>query len=311
MRHFFIAITIALLLAACGGKPSSGDMKQQYQTAELPGLLELKSFKLEDMRNIGSEDSPVWLSRYTATVSPREDTYELQEVLEGRRLLKPVHAGGEKFAIYGTVRARRMGKEWHYAFQSDGSSNPVIGRPRADYGPDALVAGSTEARELLSRVEGEREKQRLEQETRLAAEAAERRTREEAEAALRKRIEDAVARHGAEFAPETLGRIGLDRNEHVGKTYHFLVRNLDPTGNKTAWGSDVYSCDSNFAKVVAHAGLLEPGETGIVSATMLGNHRRFAGSPRNGVNTESHSGEYRAYRVALVERISDAAAGTP
>lgn len=311
MRHFFIAIVAMLSLAACGPGPSTGDMKRQYETGELPGLLVLESFQTEGRRNIGNKESPIWLSRYTAVVGTREDTYELQEVLEGRRLLKPVRTTGETFKLYGTVRARRMGKDWQYAFQGDGSSNPMLGRPLADYGPDALVAGSAEARELLARVQAEREKQRLEQETRLAAEAAERRQKEEAQAAIRKQVEEAVARHRAEFAPERLDRIGLAHPDHDGKTLHFLVRDLDSTGNKDAWGTDVYSIDSNFAKVVAHAGLLKPGETGIVSTTMLGYHRRFAGSPRNGVNTESYSGERKAYRVALVERISDAGAANP
>lgn len=300
MRHFLIAIVAMLSLAACGSGPSTGDMKRQYETGELPGLLALESFQTEGRRNVGSKESPVWLSRYTAVVGTREDTYELQEVLEGRRLLKPVRTAGETFKLYGTVRARRMGKDWQYAFQGDGSSNPVLGRPLADYGPEALVVGSAEARELLVRVQAEREKQRLEQETRLAAETAERRQKEEAEIARRKQVEELVARHKAAFAPSRMSDLNLREGDKVA-----LLVTASSNGPGKVWGTDRYTGDSDFAKSVLHAGLLKEGQTGIVEATSADTWN-FLGSPRNGVDSQNYTGRSaRSYSLRLLERIAE------
>lgn len=302
-RYAFILLG-ALLLGACGGKPSTGEMRQQYQLTQLPGLLELSSFQVESPRNIGSDDSPVWLARYTAEVAVREDTYELDEVLQGRRLLKPVRAASETFKLYGTVRSQRAGKGWSHHFQSDGSSNPLLGRPLADYGPEALVAGSPEAVALQREAEQAREQQRIAEETARAQEAAELRQKEEAEAARRKLLEDAVARHKAAFAPGRMADLNLQEGVKVA-----LLVTASSSGPGKVWGTDRYTGDSDFAKSVLHAGLLKDGETGIVEATSTDTWN-FLGSPRNGVDSQNYTGRSaRSYTLRLLERIGTAAPG--
>ena len=297
MTRSLFALAAAVLLAGCGSSaPPQADIRSAYQQA-LPGLLALKELELENLRNSGSEERPVWTARTIATLEVREPTYEIQTVEGGVRILKPVRAQGETFSSYGTLRSERSGEGWRHRFQSDGSSNPMLGRPRSDYGPDALIADSAEARALLERIEQEREAARIAEETRLAEEAAERQRKEQAEAEKKLRIERAVAKHGAAFATDTLGRM-VDR----GGSRAFLI-----TGNSGSrgrvYGTDLYTCDSNFSRAVVHAGLLRHGETGIVEVQFRAeDHTGFIGSPRNGVDSLNYR-RYSACTLRLLERI--------
>lgn len=302
MKHLLI-LALTVLLAACSSSgPSSSDIRNTFQQ-ELPGILELKDFTLEQSRNTGSDESPVWVARVIAKVAPREATYDIDTVEDGVRILKQVRAAGETFTTYGTVRSTPREKGWQHRFQNDGSSDPILGRPRSDYGPDALVAGSPEADTLLAEIKRKREQARIDEETRIAAEVAEQKRKEEAEAAKRKRVEAAVAKHSAAFATPTLGEM-----VKPGASVNFLVT-ANISGRQGVFGTDLYTCDSNFSKTVIHAGLLKPDETGVVSVTRNAEAKRrdFIGSPRNGINSANYSDnmfqESNGCTVRLLERI--------
>lgn len=300
-RIAFVAIA-ALLLAACSDKqPGETDIRQQFELTELPGLVELKSFALEQQRNTGSDEQPVWLARYIAEVAVREDTYEIETVEGNARLLKPVRRAGETFPVYGVVRSERAGDGWRHSFQRDGSSNPVLGRPHGDYGPDALIAGSPEAKALLAKIEQEKEQARIAEEARLAEEAAERKRKEEAEAAKRQRIEAAVAKHGAGFAPDRVRDIWTS----AGKKLNVLVTAKVESSTRTGevYGTDRYADESDFPRSVIHAGLLKPGETGIIEITLFRESGLFQGSPRNGIDSIDTT-NWNTYSMRLLERIS-------
>lgn len=301
-RSLFVLVA-AVLLAGCGSSaPPQADIRSAYQQA-LPGLLALKELELENLRNSGSEERPVWTARTIATLEVREPTYEIQTVEGGVRILKPVRAQGETFSSYGTLRSERSGEGWRHRFQSDGSSNPVLGRPRSDYGPDALIADSAEARALLERIEQEREAARIAEETRLAEAAAERERRERAAAETKLRTERAVAKHGARFATREIGQM-----VKAGTSVNFIVT-ADVSGRGQVIGTDLYGCRSSFPKTVVHAGLLKPGETGVVQVRRNAElkPREFIGSPRHGVNSENHlDNRYspsNGCTLSLIERI--------
>src|SRR5690606_7168016 len=118
---------------------SNADIRAAFEQ-ELPGLVQLQDFELANRRNAGSADDPVWMERVTARVAVREATYDIDTVLDGKRILKPVRSPGDSFPVYATVRANRSGERWEYRFIEDSSSKPVIGHPRSDFGPDALIA---------------------------------------------------------------------------------------------------------------------------------------------------------------------------
>ena len=304
LRNVLMALTLTLLLVACGGSgaPATSDVRGDFEVNELPGLLELKSFSLDNRRNSGSDERPVWVARFTAEVAIREDTFDIETVEEGVRLLKPVWAAGETFTLYGQARSARAGENWRHSFQFDAGTNLELGRTRASYGPDAMVMGTPEARAHLAEIEERREQERLERETRLAAEAAERRRAEQAEQALQQRIEEAVARHEAAFAPREIRNLRLSE----GQTRALLVT-AGTEGSGRVWGTDVYTTSSDFKKSVVHAGLLVPGETGIVEVSTLGNRNDFVGSPRNGVSSENYARRFSAYSMRLLEKLDEVA----
>jgi len=68
----------------------------------------------------------------------------------------------------------------------------------------------------------------------------------------------------------------------------------------SVWGTDVYTDDSSLAAAAVHAGLLKPGETGLVRVTIERGRDRYAGSPRNGVTSldfAAYAGSYRIERA--------------
>lgn len=306
MYRITTIIAAAALLAACSSsQPGEADIRQQFELTELPGLVELKSFTLEQQRNTGDDENPIWLARYTAKAAVREDTYELETVEGETRLLKPFRRAGEAFPLYGLVRSERAGDGWRHSFQRDGSSNPVLGRPRGDYGPDAPVAGSPEATALLAAIEQRRDQERIAAETARAAEVVERRRAEQAEAEKRRRIEEAVARHGAGFAPDSLYLIWPGD----GKKRALLVtaKTEASTRNGAVYGTDRYGTASDFPRTVVHAGVLKPGETGIVEVTGINQSGLSQGSPRNGIDSID-TDRSNLYTIRLLERIDDVGA---
>jgi LCCL domain len=82
----------------------------------------------------------------------------------------------------------------------------------------------------------------------------------------------------------------------VGKTFAIRVIGALPGGGGGVWGTDIYTLDSTLAIAAVHAGLLRPGQTGIVHVTILGPVPGFQGSTRNGI-TSSGYGLYAGYRV--------------
>ena len=87
-----------------------------------------------------------------------------------------------------------------------------------------------------------------------------------------------------------------DHNNAIGKTFVFKV-----TGNLngSVWGTDVYTTDSTLATVVVHAGLLQPGQTGIVKVSIVPSPNLFVGSTRNGVASSGYQQYPAAYQVQL------------
>jgi hypothetical protein len=67
------------------------------------------------------------------------------------------------------------------------------------------------------------------------------------------------------------------------------------------WGTDVYTSDSDLGTACVHAGLLRPGEAGVVRVTMVEPLPVFKGSSRHGVASRDwNTGWSGAYRVELL-----------
>jgi hypothetical protein len=98
------------------------------------------------------------------------------------------------------------------------------------------------------------------------------------------------------------GTLGMYANQ-VGKTLAFRV--TAPPAQLAAqmgvWGTDVYTVDSSLAASALHAGVLRPGETGVVRVTLVGQHVGFQASLRNGVMSNPN-GMYAGFRIEQSKR---------
>ncbi len=73
--------------------------------------------------------------------------------------------------------------------------------------------------------------------------------------------------------------------------------------NGPVWGTDVYTSDSSLGTACVHAGLLRPGESGVIKVTMVQPIAVYRGSTRNGVGSRDWTtGWSGAYRVDLIKK---------
>ena len=85
----------------------------------------------------------------------------------------------------------------------------------------------------------------------------------------------------------------------IGEFFYFEVTG---TIGGNVWGTDVYTSDSPISTAAVHAGVLRPGERGLVKVTVLPGQGRYRGSFRNGVRTSDYGVFPRSYRVDEVPR---------
>jgi formylglycine-generating enzyme required for sulfatase activity len=78
----------------------------------------------------------------------------------------------------------------------------------------------------------------------------------------------------------------------IGKTIAFNVTGAANGGG--VWGSNPYTADSQLARAAVHAGVLRPGESGIVRVTVLPGQQTYDSVLRNGVM----SGRWGAYGLS-------------
>lgn len=109
------------------------------------------------------------------------------------------------------------------------------------------------------------------------------------------------------------GNMTAYRNQ-VGKTLYFRVIG-PPQGSRNGfvWGTDMYTLDSSLAMAAAHAGLVRPGQTEVIGATILGPQNSFSGSARNGVGSADfgpYPGAFR-FKSGRTPTFANRAAATP
>lgn len=86
----------------------------------------------------------------------------------------------------------------------------------------------------------------------------------------------------------------------IGKTLRFVVVGTTRGG---VWGDGIYTSDSVLAAAAVHAGLLEPGESGIVSVEVIAGEPSYAGAERHGVTSLAYGAWDMPYRLVGVEPI--------
>ena len=83
----------------------------------------------------------------------------------------------------------------------------------------------------------------------------------------------------------------------VGATYYFRVTGA---AEGIAWGTDVYSGDSNLAVAAVHAGLVKPGDQAIVKVVSVTPPPQFSGSARHGVTTHDFGRYGSAFTMSAI-----------
>lgn len=87
--------------------------------------------------------------------------------------------------------------------------------------------------------------------------------------------------------------------DRVGQTFNFEV-----TGSTqgAVWGDGIYTDDSSLAAAAVHAGVLQPGQRGIVRVAVLPGRDQYEGSERNGVSSAPYGAWPGSYRVRALRR---------
>lgn len=87
-----------------------------------------------------------------------------------------------------------------------------------------------------------------------------------------------------------------------GKELTFTVTGAQPGSSNTGiWGTDLYTLDSNLSAAAVHAGLVQPGQTGVVKVRIVASPPQFIGSNRNGFGSSGY-GNYPAGAYEFVRK---------
>ena len=86
-----------------------------------------------------------------------------------------------------------------------------------------------------------------------------------------------------------------------------LLMNVTGSEGGTVWGSNPYTDDSALGRAVVHAGVLAPGETGLVKVTILPGQASYVGTERNGVSSLGFGSWPGSYRVESLGAVSEPA----
>ena len=90
-------------------------------------------------------------------------------------------------------------------------------------------------------------------------------------------------------SPDSLGVAG-----NIGQSFSYACPpHAGPLG--TIWGSDVYTSDSPVCVAAQHRGLISPANGGSVTILILGPQPIYAGSVRNGVQSDDYPDWPRSY----------------
>jgi hypothetical protein len=100
-------------------------------------------------------------------------------------------------------------------------------------------------------------------------------------------------------APATL----MAYQQQYGKELAFTLTGFTASGGQqpSVWGTDVYTLDSHFAAAAVHAGVVKPGETGVVRVRIIQSPPQFVSSFRNGLTTTAY-GVYNAGAFEFVRK---------
>lgn len=94
-----------------------------------------------------------------------------------------------------------------------------------------------------------------------------------------------------------LSQLPIEQELRPGLT---LLLRLTGDVGRSVWGSKVYTTDSNLPAAAVHAGVLKPGQTGVVKIVIEEGRSTYSGSTRHGVTTSSWDSYPLSFRFAAL-----------
>ena len=85
-------------------------------------------------------------------------------------------------------------------------------------------------------------------------------------------------------------------SDKIGKTFRFRVTGT--VGGGSVWGTSLYTADSHLGTAAVHAGVLNPGQAGIVTVEMLPGLSSYSGTTAHGVTTSPWPAYGATYRLS-------------
>jgi len=260
-RHIAAALAILSLsaLSACSS-PQEGASDEQISNAlavELASGLEVRELEVVAIESLGTDDSPLFRTRSTATVAYTEDFYREIGTIDGRPLVERVASAGD--TISGTVvtTSTPQGDEnWRVRFERL-EFPPIAGQAASQLGSSQYVVEGSDEYEAIS--------------TRIAEEEA------AAEAARLQRVSDltaALAGRWVSSAPVT--RDGAVY-EHRGYQAGYEL-NLEPANGNTGTGTGsmyVYSQPDDSVSTGVGYTIDESGEFATLTFSGRAYHRQL------------------------------------
>jgi hypothetical protein len=79
------------------------------------------------------------------------------------------------------------------------------------------------------------------------------------------------------------------------------VEGADPRSGHV-WGTDIYSDDSSVGAAAVHAGLLRPGEKGLIRVILLPGQVSYSGSERHGIKSENFGQWPGSFKLEKVDK---------
>jgi hypothetical protein len=79
------------------------------------------------------------------------------------------------------------------------------------------------------------------------------------------------------------------------------VEGADPKSGHV-WGTDVYSDDSSVGAAAVHAGLLRPGEKGLLRVILMPGQASYSGSERHGIKSENFGQWPGSFKLEKVDK---------
>jgi LCCL domain len=83
----------------------------------------------------------------------------------------------------------------------------------------------------------------------------------------------------------------------LGAVYYFRITGL---AEGQVWGSGPYTRDSLLGVAAVHAGLLKPGETGVLRMTVVPPRDAYPGTVRNGVTTSDYGNFPHCWELSAI-----------